>query len=183
MGHQVSLPRRSRRVSPHPGQGVCACGLTKGLSARPLETFGHRSWREPHGTPNPPPQPESTHQAPQQRIFLRHSCRTPMQAGGFLRGKRSARIALPCAPLVGYLNFRLLSDIGSHTRRVHDFLSASPPKPPIAPPRRRSLHPSTAFSKNKTFRPLIGAEGFQICFFRLAPAAQNPQRRACTAGR
>ena len=121
--------------------------------------------------------------SPQQRIFLRHSCRTPMQAGGFPRSKRSARIALPCAPLVGYLNFRLLSAIGSHTRRVHDFLSASPPKPPIAPPRRRSLHPSTAFSKNKTFRPLIGAEGFQICFFRLAPAAQNPQRRACTAGR
>ena len=60
--------------------------------------------------------------SPQQRIFLRHSCRTPMQAGGFPRGKRSARIALPCALLVGYLNFRLLSAIGSHTRRVHDFL-------------------------------------------------------------
>ena len=41
---------------------------------------------------------------------------------GFPRGKQSARPALPCAPLVVCLNFRLLSAIGSHTRRVHDFL-------------------------------------------------------------
>ena len=33
---------------PHRGKGACACGRTKGLSARPLETFGHRSWRETH---------------------------------------------------------------------------------------------------------------------------------------
>ena len=49
-GRQPHRPRRSRRVKLHPGQGVCACGRTKGLSARPLETFGHRSWRENHGT-------------------------------------------------------------------------------------------------------------------------------------
>ena len=40
IGLQALLPRRSRRANPHPGQGVCACGRTKGLSARPLETFG-----------------------------------------------------------------------------------------------------------------------------------------------
>ena len=114
IGRQVPLPRRSRRVSPHPGQGVCACRRIKGLSAHPLETFGHRSWRDSPAVVGVP--------SPQQRIFLRHSCRTPMQAGGFPRGKQSARPALPCAPLVGYLNFRLLSAIGSHTRRVHDFL-------------------------------------------------------------
>ena len=37
----------SARQSP-PRKGVCANGRTKGLSARPLETFGHRSWRETH---------------------------------------------------------------------------------------------------------------------------------------
>ena len=85
-GRQPHRSRRSRRVNPHPGQGACACGRTKGLFARgkqsarfalpcaplvvclnsgsltafggcihwipaslrsPLETFGHRSWREP----------------------------------------------------------------------------------------------------------------------------------------
>ena len=50
IGLQALLPRRSRRVIPLPEQGVCACGRTKGLSARPLETFGHQSWREPHRT-------------------------------------------------------------------------------------------------------------------------------------
>ena len=48
-GRQPHHPRRSRRVNPHLRQGVCACGRTKGLSARPLETFGHQSWREPIG--------------------------------------------------------------------------------------------------------------------------------------
>ena len=37
-GQSQSAPE-SARHSP-PGQGVCACGRTKGLSARPLETFG-----------------------------------------------------------------------------------------------------------------------------------------------
>ena len=53
IGLQALLLRRSRRVNPHPGQGVCACGRTKGLSARPLETFGHRSWRENPRTASP----------------------------------------------------------------------------------------------------------------------------------
>ena len=53
---------------PQPGQGVCACGRTKGLSARPLETFGHRSWRETRRRQLP---------------FPRQSWRTPTQAGGF----------------------------------------------------------------------------------------------------
>ena len=79
IGRQVPLPRRSRRVILHPGKGVCSRGLTKGLSARPLETFGHRSWREPRGTPNPTPQPESTHQAPSSEssygIVVVHRCR------------------------------------------------------------------------------------------------------------
>ena len=32
-GRQPHRPRRSRRVKLHPGQGVCACGRTKGLSS------------------------------------------------------------------------------------------------------------------------------------------------------
>jgi len=32
-GRQPHHPRRSRRVKLHPGQGVCACGRTKGLSS------------------------------------------------------------------------------------------------------------------------------------------------------
>ena len=48
-GRQPHHSRRSRRVRPQSGQWVCACGRTKGLSARPLETFGHRRWRNPIG--------------------------------------------------------------------------------------------------------------------------------------
>ena len=51
---------------PQPGQGVCACGRTKELSARPLETFGHRSWRETRR---------------RQVLFPRQSWRTTTQAG------------------------------------------------------------------------------------------------------
>ena len=39
----------SARQSP-PRKGVCAYRRTKGLSVRPLETFGHRSWRKTHRT-------------------------------------------------------------------------------------------------------------------------------------
>ena len=35
---------------PHWRKGDCACGRTKGLSARPLETFGRQSWQETHGS-------------------------------------------------------------------------------------------------------------------------------------
>ena len=48
-GRQPDHPRRSRRVMLQPRQGVCAYRRTKGLSVRPLETFGHRSWRKPIG--------------------------------------------------------------------------------------------------------------------------------------
>ena len=37
-GQSQSAPESARQ--PHRGRGVCACGRTKGLSARPLETFG-----------------------------------------------------------------------------------------------------------------------------------------------
>ena len=37
-GQSQSAPESARQTLP--GQGVCACGRTKGLSARPLETFG-----------------------------------------------------------------------------------------------------------------------------------------------
>ena len=37
-------PKPARQFPP--GAGICASGRTKGLSARPLETFGHRSWQE-----------------------------------------------------------------------------------------------------------------------------------------
>ena len=50
IGLQALLPRRSRRVSPPAGKKSCACGRTKGLPARPLETFGHQSWQETEGT-------------------------------------------------------------------------------------------------------------------------------------
>ena len=42
----------SARQAPNRKMG-CACGRTKGLSARPLETFGYRSWREIPRTVNP----------------------------------------------------------------------------------------------------------------------------------
>ena len=37
-GQSQSAPESARQAPP--GAGVCACGRTKGLSARPLETFG-----------------------------------------------------------------------------------------------------------------------------------------------
>ena len=42
----------SARQAPNRKMG-CACGRTKGLSARPLETFGYRSWREIPRTVSP----------------------------------------------------------------------------------------------------------------------------------
>ena len=44
-GQQVP-PRAGVGASISTGAGACACRRTKGLSARPLETFGHRSWQE-----------------------------------------------------------------------------------------------------------------------------------------
>ena len=41
---------------------------------------------------------------PRRGLFLQQSCRVLLQAGGFPRGKQSARPALPCAPLVVCLN-------------------------------------------------------------------------------
>ena len=73
-GRQPDHPRRSRRVMLQPRQGVCAYRRTKGLSVRPLETFGHRSWRETHRTVSLSP---------------RRSRRLPRR--GFLYGKASAR--------------------------------------------------------------------------------------------
>ena len=52
-GRQPHHPRHSLRVKLSAGKMVCACGRIKGLSAHSLETFGHRSWRETHGTPVP----------------------------------------------------------------------------------------------------------------------------------
>ena len=111
---------------PTRGKGYAPAGSPKGFPLVLWKPSGTEAGENPMGHQIPLPSQSRRTKPPQQRIFLRHSCRTPMQAGGFPRSKRSARIALPCAPLVGYLNFRLLSAIGSHTRRVHDFLSASP---------------------------------------------------------
>ena len=86
IGLQALPPRRSRRVRPHRGAGVCGCGRT----------------------------------------------------GGFPRGKQSARIALPCAPLVVCLNSGSLTAFGgcihwipaSLRSPLHPFGdSARPPTP------------------------------------------------------
>ena len=53
----ASRPLRAAALPFPPGQWVCACGRTKGLSARPLETFGRQRWQETHGTSNPTPSP------------------------------------------------------------------------------------------------------------------------------
>ena len=49
---------------PQAAAGVCASGRTKGLSARPLETFGHRSWRETHRAASPAPALQPARQSP-----------------------------------------------------------------------------------------------------------------------
>ena len=56
--------------------------------------------------------PESARQSPPKGNFLRQSCRLSMQAGGFPRGKQSARFALPCVPLVVCLNSGSLTAFG-----------------------------------------------------------------------
>ena len=48
----------------------------------PLETFGHRSWRETHRTASPNPHC-SRRIMPPVGNFLRQSCCSPTQAGGF----------------------------------------------------------------------------------------------------
>ena len=50
--------------------------------------------------------------APAGEICLRQSYRLSLQAGGFPRGKQSARFALPCAPLVVCLNSGSLTACG-----------------------------------------------------------------------
>ena len=56
--------------------------------------------------------PESARQAPPKGNFSRQSCRLSIQAGGFPRGKQSARRALPCVPLVVCLNSGSLTAFG-----------------------------------------------------------------------
>ena len=56
--------------------------------------------------------PESARQAPSKGNFLRQSCLLLLQAGGFPRGKQSARRALPCVPLVVCLNSGSLTAFG-----------------------------------------------------------------------
>ena len=57
----------------------------------PLETFGHRSWRETHRTASPNPHC-SRRIMPPVGNFLRQSCCSPTQAGGFPLA--------PCTPSV-----------------------------------------------------------------------------------
>ena len=66
--------------------------------------------------------PELARQAPPKGNFLRQSCCLMLLAGGFPRGKQSARFALPCGPLTVCL----------HLRGPHSALSLPPtPKPAV----------------------------------------------------
>ena len=65
-----------------------------------------------HRAASPAPTPESARHAPPKENFLRQSHRLSMQAGGFPRGKQSARFALPCVPLVVCLNSGSLTAFG-----------------------------------------------------------------------
>ncbi len=66
-------------------------------------SFASKESTTPFGAEAPPSAPESARQAPGGN-FLRQNCPSMSQAGGFPRGKQSARPALPCAPLVVCLN-------------------------------------------------------------------------------
>ena len=133
-GKSQSAPE-SARHSPT-GAEVCACGRTKGLSARPLETFG--SPTEVIGRP-----------IGLQALLSRRSRRVNPhrgagvcacgRTGGFPRGKQSARIALPCAPLVVCLNSGSLTAFGgcihwipaSLRSPLHPFGDSARPLPPF----------------------------------------------------
>ena len=74
--------------------------------------IANRNNRAPRRAASPSPAPESARQAPPKGNFSRQSCRLSIQAGGFPRGKQSARRALPCVPLVVCLNSGSLTAFG-----------------------------------------------------------------------
>ena len=97
---------------------------------------------------------------------MRQSCRLSMQAGGFPRGKRSARPALPCAPLVVCLNSGSLTAFGgcAHWARA----SLRSPLHPFGSPSEAIEHP-------------VGLQALSPApeSARHAPAGgRNPHRRA-----
>ena len=81
------------------------------LSARPPAPLriATRNNRVPHRAASPAPAPESARHATAKGNFLRQRFLSAEQAGGFPRGKQSARPALPCAPLVVCLNYGSLT--------------------------------------------------------------------------
>ena len=83
---------------------------------------------------SPLPAPESARQSPSKGNFSRQSCLLLLQAGGFPRGKQSARLALPCAPLVVCLNSGALTAFGGCAHRAHASLR-SPLHPFGSPPK------------------------------------------------
>ena len=74
--------------------------------------IANRNNRASHRAASSPPAPESARQAPPKGNFSRQSCRLSIHAGGFPRGKQSARRALPCVPLVVCLNSGSLTAFG-----------------------------------------------------------------------
>ena len=112
-GKAQFAPESARPAPPGGRAGVCACGRTGGfpLAPSPLR-IATRSNRAPHRAASPAPAPESARQSPPKGNFVRQSCLLLLQAGGFPRGKQSARFALPCVPLVVCLNSGALTAFG-----------------------------------------------------------------------
>ena len=153
-GRQVPLPRRSRRVIPHPGQGVCACGRTKGLSSgqtigavrtavrsacclpelrvanrlRRLYPLDTRFPSFPFGNLRAPKlarKPGNCNHCSCKKVFAFGS-----EQNDLPRGKPSAQPALPCTQLVVCLNSEPLTAYGGCIHRTRTFFPC-PPKIPL----------------------------------------------------
>ena len=116
-GQSLSAPESARQSPP---RGI-SCGKVVayrckqgGFPLAPLHPLRIASEvnKSPIKDASPLPAPESARQSPSKGNFSRQSCLLLLQAGGFPRGKQSARFALPCAPLVVYLNSGALTAFG-----------------------------------------------------------------------
>ena len=117
IGLQALLPRRSQRVRPRQGDlfttKLSFSDAMQGAFRSPPRTpSGHRKKRErPLGRPVPIRAGVGASGPAKGELFTA-TLLPMMQAGGFPRGKQSARFALPCGPLVVCLNSGALTAFG-----------------------------------------------------------------------
>ena len=116
-GKSQSAPESARQAPPKGnflGRGFSLRSKQGGFPLAPLHPLriATRSNRAPHRAASPPLAPVCRRVRPRQRGISSAKLSLVMPAGGFPRGKQSARPALPCVPLVVCLNSGSLTAFG-----------------------------------------------------------------------